>query len=79
MLFVFAVYFVAPFAGAPIEILPIGELTSGQEVFFYKAERPFYSSRTICIADLMSPKLKAVAIGKRLHLGHRNHIRAGAS
>ena len=57
MLFVLAVYLVAPFTGAPIEILPIGKLASSQEVSLYEAERPFYAAFAIRIADLMSMKL----------------------
>ena len=66
-------------SGLLLQILPTGERTPGQKVAFDKAERSFYASGTIRIADLMGHELKTETLAERSHLGHRHHLAPGAA
>lgn len=74
MFFILAVDLVAPCAGALVEIIPIGKLSSGQKVVFNEVEWPFHPPGPVGISDPVSVKLKAVAFGKGRHLRYRDHV-----
>src|SRR5215472_4359004 len=79
MFLVSGVDLVAPLASLLIEILPIGEGTSGQEVPFDKVEGPLHARRAVGMAELMGHEVKAETLGEGGHLGHGNHLATGAA
>src|SRR5439155_19419640 len=79
MFLVRAVDAIAPLACLLIQVLPAGERPSRKEVVVDKIEWTLDACRAIGIATLVSSEAKAEAFTKRLHLGNRNHRRAGSA
>lgn len=76
MFLVCAVDPVAPCTRLTVQVVPVGEGPSRQEVSLDKVEGAFYPPRTIRVADLVRHKLESETTGKRSHLGHGNHFPA---
>jgi len=78
MLFIGGVDAIAPLPSLPVQVLPTGEGTTGQEVVLNKPERSFYAGGSVGIATLVGHEVEAEALGKGRHLGHGNHFSPGS-
>src|SRR2546429_1714681 len=78
MLFIGGVEAIAPLPSLPVQVLPTGEGTTGQEVVLNKPERSFYAGGSVGIATLVGHEVEAEALGKGRHLGHGNHFSPGS-
>src|SRR5919109_104239 len=79
MFLVSRVDLIAPFPRPLVQILPTGEGTPCQKVSLNKVEGPFYTSRTVRIADGMRHELETETLAKGGHLRHRHHLATAAT
>jgi hypothetical protein len=69
---------VAPDDGLAIEVVPIVEVATGEEVLVDVVEGPLDARRAVGVADLVGGEGKVEPLGEGGHLGHRHHVSAGA-
>src|SRR3974390_540755 len=79
MFLVSRVDLIAPLTRPLIQILPTAEGAPRQKVILDEVEGTFHARRTVGIPNGVRHKLKAEALPKGGHLGHRNHVASTAA
>jgi hypothetical protein len=76
MFFIGGVDPIAPCPRLTVQVVPVGEGSSGQKVPLDKMKRTFHTAGAVGMADFVSNKAESQALGKGGHFGHRNHLAA---
>src|SRR6201998_4157950 len=70
---------VGPLPRPPVQIVPSGEGSPGQEVSLNEAEGAFYTPEAVHVPNCMRNKLKTEPLAERGHLRHGHHLASAAA